>query len=66
MLRRWKKAALQILFICTSIETTLSSRTPMFLADLLALIISAPIRIESSGGGERWLEFMLLKQQWVS
>ena len=46
MLRRWKKAVLQILLICTSIESTLSSQTPMFLADLLASIISAPIRIE--------------------
>ena len=62
MLRRWKKAALQMLFICISIETALSSRTSMFLADLLGLIISAPIRIE----GGRWREFMLPKQQWVS
>ena len=53
-LQRWKKAALQMLFICTSIQSTLSSQTPMFLADLLALVMSAPIRIESSGGGGRW------------
>ena len=48
-----KKAVLQIIIlICTSIESTLSSQAPM--ADLLALIKSDRVRIESSGGGGRW------------
>ena len=57
--RSWKKSWKVMEFeelkrVRTLIESTLSSQAPMFLADLLALIISGPIRIDSTGGGGQW------------